>query len=181
MNYDRTGLWLRQREHIRAHLWHIYSAIWPSHGGDSNLPTRNPCSVTSLLASIKEIIIGITSSGISDQLRYMYSICRCCWNVATYKWISLWRLLKKRFMRTKFDIYVFDLYPFIGLLILHVIIRFYYSCYIKQECQTYTLLLDFLFYTWLYVFIIAATSNRNARLISFHWTSYFTRDYTFLL
>jgi len=103
---------------------------------DSNLPTRNPCSVASLLASIKEIIIGITSSGISDQLWYMYSICRCCWNVATYKWKSHWRLFQKRVTRTKFDIYVF---------------------------------------------ITAATWNRNARLIPFYWTSYFTRDYTFLL
>jgi hypothetical protein len=25
-------------------------------------------------------------SGISYQLRDIYSICRCCWNVATYKW-----------------------------------------------------------------------------------------------
>ena len=33
-----------------------------------------------------EIVIGTTSSGISDQLRDVYSICRCCWNVATYKW-----------------------------------------------------------------------------------------------
>jgi len=29
---------------------------------------------------------GTTSSRISDQLRYIYSICRCCWNVATYEW-----------------------------------------------------------------------------------------------
>jgi hypothetical protein len=29
---------------------------------------------------------GITSSGISDQMRDIYSICRCYWNVATYKW-----------------------------------------------------------------------------------------------
>jgi hypothetical protein len=31
-------------------------------------------------------MIGTTSSGISDQLRDIYSICRCCWDVATYKW-----------------------------------------------------------------------------------------------
>ena len=36
--------------------------------------------------SIKEILIGTTSSGISYHLRDRYSICRCCWNVATYKW-----------------------------------------------------------------------------------------------
>jgi len=26
------------------------------------------------------------SSGILDELRDAYSVCRCCWNVATYKW-----------------------------------------------------------------------------------------------
>ena len=31
-------------------------------------------------------MIGTTNSKISDQLRYIYSICRCCWNVATHKW-----------------------------------------------------------------------------------------------
>ena len=36
--------------------------------------------------SIKEILIGTTSSGISYQLRDIYSICRCCWIVATQKW-----------------------------------------------------------------------------------------------
>jgi hypothetical protein len=25
MNEDRTGLWLRQKEHNRGRLWHIYS------------------------------------------------------------------------------------------------------------------------------------------------------------
>jgi hypothetical protein len=30
--------------------------------------------------------MGTTSSGISYHLREIYSICRCCWNVATYKW-----------------------------------------------------------------------------------------------
>jgi hypothetical protein len=32
----------------------------------------------------EEILIGTISSGISDQLKDVYSICRCCWNVATY-------------------------------------------------------------------------------------------------
>ena len=32
---------------------------------------------------IKGFLIGTT---ISYQLRDIYSICRCCWNVATYKW-----------------------------------------------------------------------------------------------
>jgi hypothetical protein len=35
-------------------------------------------------SAIKEILIGTTSSGIAYQLRDIYSICRCWWNVATY-------------------------------------------------------------------------------------------------
>jgi len=35
---------------------------------------------------MKKITIGTTSSGILGQLRDIYSICRCWWNVATYKW-----------------------------------------------------------------------------------------------
>jgi hypothetical protein len=31
-------------------------------------------------------MIDNTSLGISDQLRDIYSICRCSWNVATYIW-----------------------------------------------------------------------------------------------
>ena len=31
-------------------------------------------------------MIRTINSGISYQLRDIYSICRCCWNVATYKW-----------------------------------------------------------------------------------------------
>jgi hypothetical protein len=30
--------------------------------------------------------LGTTNSGISYQLKDIYAICRCCWNVATYKW-----------------------------------------------------------------------------------------------
>jgi hypothetical protein len=32
-----------------------------------------------------EILIKTTSSGMSDQLRDIYSICRYCWNVVTYQ------------------------------------------------------------------------------------------------
>jgi hypothetical protein len=39
-----------------------------------------------LAASIKVILIGTTSSGISYQLREIYSTCRYCWNVVTYRW-----------------------------------------------------------------------------------------------
>ena len=45
-------------------------------------------SVAFLLAvpSIKDILIGTTNSGISYLLRDIYSICRCYWNIASYKW-----------------------------------------------------------------------------------------------
>ena len=42
--------------------------------------------MSSFLVSSNEILIGTTNSGISYQLREIYSIFRCCWNVATYKW-----------------------------------------------------------------------------------------------
>jgi hypothetical protein len=44
--------------------------------------------VVSLLAAtlFHEILIKTTSSGMSDQLRDIYSICRYCCNVVTYKW-----------------------------------------------------------------------------------------------
>jgi hypothetical protein len=64
----------------------IFRSGQPIHGGDRNifevmtstLPKGTLDSVASLL--------GTTSSGISYHLRDIYSICRCCWNVATYKW-----------------------------------------------------------------------------------------------
>jgi hypothetical protein len=54
---------------------------------DFNLTTGNPWFSSFLVnskplsLSIKEILIGTTSSGISYQLSDIYSICRCCWNV----------------------------------------------------------------------------------------------------
>ena len=73
----------------------------PGHGGERNifevmistLPKRTLGSVASLLAATlyqKEILIGTTHSGISYHLRDIYSICRCCWNVATYMKSSQW-------------------------------------------------------------------------------------------
>jgi hypothetical protein len=54
------------------------------------LPKGTLISVASLLAasSIKDTMIGATSSEISYHLRDIYSIYIyiCCWNVATYKW-----------------------------------------------------------------------------------------------
>jgi hypothetical protein len=34
-------------------------------------------------------MIRTTSSGIPYQLRDRYAMCRCCWNVETYKWKTL--------------------------------------------------------------------------------------------
>jgi hypothetical protein len=44
------------------------------------------CLLVSSNPLIKEIMIGTTSSEISDQLRDIYSIYRCCQNVVTWKW-----------------------------------------------------------------------------------------------
>jgi hypothetical protein len=54
----------------------------------STLPIGNLGSVVSLLAAtlFHEILIETTSSGMSDQLRDIYSICRYCWIIVTYKW-----------------------------------------------------------------------------------------------
>jgi hypothetical protein len=41
--------------------------------------------ISPLVSSIKEIMIATINSGISNQLRDIYSTCRFCWNVATYK------------------------------------------------------------------------------------------------
>jgi hypothetical protein len=62
--------------------------LWWHSGSDEFTFTKwNPVSVASVLAatSIKEILIGATSSGISYHLRDIYSIYRCCWNGVTYK------------------------------------------------------------------------------------------------
>ena len=74
----------------------IFHSSQPSLGGDRSifevmtptLPNGTLVSVASVLAasSIKEILIGATTSGISYHLRDIYSICRCCWKGATHKW-----------------------------------------------------------------------------------------------
>ena len=58
------------------------------HSDDFNLTTRSPWFSSFLVSSqcsIKEIMIRAIRSEISEQLRDVYSICRCFWNVATYK------------------------------------------------------------------------------------------------
>jgi hypothetical protein len=54
----------------------------------STSPIGTLCSVVSLLAAtlFHEVLIETTSSGMSDQLRDIYSICRYCCNVVKYKW-----------------------------------------------------------------------------------------------
>ena len=72
INEKRTGLWLRQKEHIRGHLRHIYSVpvnrviVTTVNLSKETLLQYLPCKQQS---SIKEIMIRTTSSGISDQLR----------------------------------------------------------------------------------------------------------------
>jgi hypothetical protein len=39
-----------------------------------------------LLQPSSQIMIGTPNSGILYHLRDIYSICRCCWNVASYEW-----------------------------------------------------------------------------------------------
>ena len=70
-----------------THPWSFVTPIFhngqPSHGGDrktfevmtSTYLRGTIGSVASLLAAI---LIGTTISGISYQLRDIYSICRCC-------------------------------------------------------------------------------------------------------
>ena len=72
--------------------WQIYHNGQTSHGGDRKtfevMTKRNPWFSSFLVSSntiFKEILIGTTSSVISYQLTDIYSICRCCWDVATYK------------------------------------------------------------------------------------------------
>ena len=72
----------------------IFHICQPSHGGDRHilevmtpsLPNGTIVSIASVLAasSIKDNLIGATSSGISYHLRDIYSIC-CCWKGATFK------------------------------------------------------------------------------------------------
>ena len=45
-------------------------------------PQQLPCKQQPY---IKDIMIGTTNCRISDERKCTYSICRCCWNVATHK------------------------------------------------------------------------------------------------
>ena len=74
----------------------IFHCGQPSHGDDRKIfevmtstspkGTLGTVTLCQQQPSIKEILIGTTSSGIPNHLRDRYSICRCCWNVAIYKW-----------------------------------------------------------------------------------------------
>ena len=92
-------MWKRQREVLTtsgtcpgSFVPQIFHNGQPSHGGNrktfevmtSTYPRGTLCSVAFLLAVT--LYQGTTGYGISDQLRDAYSICRCCWNIATYKW-----------------------------------------------------------------------------------------------
>jgi hypothetical protein len=92
MNEERTELWLRQTEHFCGHLWYRYTVMV-----NQVMTTTVKCVMTSILplgtlGSVATLLAATKyhgnhdsniSSGISHQLRDMYYICRCYWNVAT--------------------------------------------------------------------------------------------------
>jgi hypothetical protein len=107
MNEERTGKCWRQVEHIRGHLRHRYSITvnqvmmatvklsewWLQLNHDRAMNPWFSSFLVSSNLSYHEILIGTTSSGISYQLRDIYSICRCCLNVATYKrTVHIWKI-----------------------------------------------------------------------------------------
>jgi len=52
---------------------------------DFNLTTRNPWfNIFLIISNALSIVIGSKSTGISYQLKDIYSICRCCWNVYSF-------------------------------------------------------------------------------------------------
>ena len=66
-------------------MWHRYSIAV----NQFNFTRRNHWSNSFIVSSIslsRKSLKGTTSSGISYHLRDIYCICRCCWNVAIYKW-----------------------------------------------------------------------------------------------
>ena len=77
----------------RRYPWPFVAQIFnygePSHGDDFNLNNRNPWFSSFLVSSNpyqgnpdkNHKLWNIVSTE-----RYIYSICRCCWNVATYEW-----------------------------------------------------------------------------------------------
>ena len=90
MNEERTGKCLRQVEHIRGHLWHRYSiTVNQVMVATIKLSKWWLGSVASLFAATLYQINPDRNHklwNIVSTERYIYSICRCCWNVATYKW-----------------------------------------------------------------------------------------------
>jgi len=99
VNEERTGKCLRQASvtYPWSFVTHILHNGQPSHGCDrktfevmtSTLPKGTLGSVASLLAPT--LYQGNPDRNhkrwnIVSSERDIYSICRCCWNVATYKW-----------------------------------------------------------------------------------------------
>ena len=93
INEARRGLWLRQTEHIRGHLWHKFSATF----NKVMMTTVNISKLWFSLATMNpwfSILLGSRKTlsrkewyehGISLQLRNRHYICECCyiyeWNV----------------------------------------------------------------------------------------------------
>jgi hypothetical protein len=95
--------WGRDREVFTTsgtYPWSFVTQIFhngqPSHGGDRNIfEVITSTLLKGTLGSVASLLAATlyqgnpdraTSSGISYHLRDIYSIYRCCWNVAIYKW-----------------------------------------------------------------------------------------------
>ena len=73
--------------------WSFVTQIF--HSGQ---PSYDMFEVISL-GSLASLLAGTLYNRIPDILRDIYSICRCCWNVATYKWNSQRENLNNIFCR----------------------------------------------------------------------------------
>jgi hypothetical protein len=75
----------------------IFHSGQPSHGGDRKIfEVMTPTLPKGTLGSVASLLAAMLYQGnidrnhklwnIASSERCIYSICRCCWNVATYKW-----------------------------------------------------------------------------------------------
>ena len=94
---NSTGLWLWQTEHIHGIIWHKHSLTVNSHHDDrTTIEVITSIWSLRIFSSVSAMQAATFCQGNSDmnhklwnieyQLRDMHSICKCCWNVATYKW-----------------------------------------------------------------------------------------------
>ena len=65
MNEERTGLCLRQMEHIHGHLWHRYSVTANNHDGDR---TSNELGINGSVASLLAVTCYQGNRDMKDKL-----------------------------------------------------------------------------------------------------------------